>query len=191
MTVLGSETSSVPAGIAIIRDAQVMTDVTLEIGAVYAEKLPEILERSMVDLNLNWTNIDGLAVSIGPGSYTGLRVGLSLVKGFAYVIKRPIIAVPTLDSIAYQVPYCHYPVHVLTDARRGRVYEAKYDTTSGKPKRITEFRVGLLEELIENIMDKSLFIGNGADAYQSQITTILGSHKVCFRPPGTGRLMAA
>ena len=58
MTVLGIETSSVTAGIAIIRDAQVMTDVTLEIGAVYAEKLPEILERSMVDLNLNWTKMD-------------------------------------------------------------------------------------------------------------------------------------
>ena len=135
MIVVGLETSSASAGIAVIRDQEVMADATLEIGAVYAEQLPAILERTMGELDLQWSAVDGFAISIGPGSYTGLRVGLSLVKGLAYVTKRPVAAVPTLDAIAFQVPFSRYPVHVLTDARRGQVYEARYETGEGRPKR--------------------------------------------------------
>ena len=190
MIVVGLETSSATAGIAVIRDQQVMADATLEIGAVYAEQLPGILERTMGDLGLKWSEVEGFAISIGPGSYTGLRVGLSLVKGLAYVTKRSVAAVPTLDTVAFQVPYCRYPVHVLADARRGQVYEARYDTEDGRPKRITDFRVGILEDVVEHIEDSVLLIGSGVDAYRSRIIDVLGE-RARFAPPGTGRLMAS
>ena len=190
MIVVGLETSSATAGIAVIRDQQVMADATLEIGAVYAEQLPGILDRTMGDLNLQWSEVEGFAISIGPGSYTGLRVGLSLVKGLAYVTKRPVAAVPTLDAVAFQVPCCRYPVHVLADARRGQVYEARYDTKEGLPKRITDFRVGILEDVVETIEDTVLLIGSGVDAYRSRIVDALGD-RARFAPPGTGRLMAS
>ena len=190
MIVVGLETSSATAGIAVIRDQQVMADATLEIGAVYAEQLPGILDRTMGDLNLQWLEVEGFAISIGPGSYTGLRVGLSLVKGLAYVTKRPVAAVPTLDAVAFQVPCCRYPVHVLADARRGQVYEARYDTEDGLPKRITDFRVGILEDVVKPIEDTVLLIGSGVDAYRSRIVDALGD-RARFAPPGTGRLMAS
>ncbi len=190
MIVVGLETSSATAGIAVIRDQQVMADATLEIGAVYAEQLPGILDRTMGDLNLQWSEVEGFAISIGPGSYTGLRVGLSLVKGLAYVTKRPVAAVPTLDTVAFQVPCCRFPVHVLADARRGQVYEARYDTEDGLPKRITDFRVGILEDVVETIEDTVLLIGSGVDAYRSRIVDALGD-RARFAPPGTGRLMAS
>ena len=190
MIVVGLETSSATAGIAVIRDQQVMADATLEIGAVYAEQLPGILDRTMGDLNLQWSEVEGFAISIGPGSYTGLRVGLSLVKGLAYVTKRPVAAVPTLDTVAFQVPCCRFPVHVLADARRGQVYEARYDTKEGLPKRITDFRVGILEDVVETIEDTVLLIGSGVDAYRSRIVDALGD-RARFAPPGTGRLMAS
>ena len=190
MIVVGLETSSATAGIAVIRDQQVMADATLEIGAVYAEQLPGILDRTMGDLKLQWSEVEGFAISIGPGSYTGLRVGLSLVKGLAYVTKQPVAAVPTLDAVAFQVPCCRYPVHVLSDARRGQVYEARYDTEDGLPKRITDFRVGILEDVVETIEDTVLLIGSGADAYRSRIVDALGE-RARFAPPGTGRLMAS
>ncbi len=190
MIVVGFETSSTTAGIAVVRDQQVMADATLEIGAVYAEQLPAILDRTMGDLDLTWPEVEGFAISIGPGSYTGLRVGLSLVKGLAFVTKQPVVAVPTLDSIAFQVPFCRYPVHVLADARRGQVYEARYDTADGRPKRTTEFRVGMLEELMETIEDTVVLVGSGVDAYRSNIVSSLGD-RARFAPPGTGRLMAS
>ena len=65
MIVVGLETSSASAGIAVIRDQEVLTDATLEIGAVYAEQLPAILERTMEELDLQWSDVDGFAISIG------------------------------------------------------------------------------------------------------------------------------
>ena len=190
MIVVGLETSSATAGIAVIRDRQVLADTTLEVGAVYAEQLPGILERTMGDLDLQWREVEGYAISIGPGSYTGLRVGLSLVKGLSYVTKRPVAAVPTLDAVAFQVPCCRYPVHVFTDARRGQVYEARYDTGDGCPRRTTEFRVGLLEDVLESIEDTVLLVGSGVEAYRPGIVSALGD-RARFAPPGTGRLMAS
>ena len=190
MIVVGLETSSTNAGIAVIRGGQVLAETSLEMDAVHAEKLPGILERTMGDLGMQWTEVEGFAISIGPGSYTGLRVGLSLVKGLAYVTKKPVAAVPTLDAIAFRVPCCRYPVHVLADARRGRVYEARYDTAGGWPKQITEFRVGPLEDMLETIEDKVLLVGSGVDEHRARIVSSLGE-RACFPPPGTGRLMAS
>ena len=190
MIVVGLETSSTNAGIAVIRGGRVLAETSLEVGAVHAEKLPGLLERTMGDLGLQWTEVEGFAISIGPGSYTGLRVGLSLVKGLAYVTKKPVAAVPTLDAIAFQVPCCRYPVHVLVDARRGRVYEARYDTAGGWPKQITDFRVGPLEDMLETIEDEVLLVGSGVDEHRARIVSALGE-RACFPPPGTGRLMAS
>ena len=190
MIVVGLETSSASAGIAVIRDQEVMADATLEIGAVHAEQLPEILERTMGDLGLPWSDVDGFAISIGPGSYTGLRVGLSLVKGLAYVTKQPVAAVPTLDAIAFQVPYSRYPVHVMTDARRGQVYEARYETGEGRPNRTTEYQVGILEDVVAPIEGTAVLVGSGVDAYRSDIAALLGE-RARFAPAGTGRLLAS
>lgn len=190
MIVVGLETSSTIAGIAVIRDRQVMAEASQELGGVHAEKLPGMLERIMDDLDVQWSEVEGFAISIGPGSYTGLRVGLSLVKGLAYVTKRPVAAVPTLDAIAFQVPCCGNPVHVLTDARRGQVYEARYDTSCGWPERQTEYRVGPLEDVLASIEDKVLLVGSGVDSYHPEIVAVLGE-RACFPPAGTGRLMAS
>lgn len=190
MIVVGLETSSTNAGIAVIRDRQVMAEASQELGGVHAETLPGMLERIMDDLDVQWSEVEGFAISIGPGSYTGLRVGLSLVKGLAYVTKRPVAAVPTLDAIAFQVPSCRYPVHVLTDARRGQVYEARYDTSGGWPERHTEYRVGPLEDVLASIEDKVLLVGSGVDAYRPDIVAVLGE-RACFPPAGAGRLMAS
>jgi len=190
MIVVGLETSSTIAGIAVIRDRQVMAEASQELGGVHAEKLPGMLERIMGDLDVQWSEVEGFAISIGPGSYTGLRVGLSLVKGLAYVTKRSVAAVPTLDAVAFQVPCCRYPVHVLTDARRGQVYEARYDTSDGRPERQTEYRVGPLEDVLASIGDKVLLVGSGVDAYQTDIIAALGE-RACFPPQGAGRLMAS
>lgn len=190
MIVVGLETSSTIAGIAVIRDRQVMAEASQELGGVHAEKLPGMLERIMGDLEVQWSEVKGFAISIGPGSYTGLRVGLSLVKGLAHVTKRPVAAVPTLDAIAFQVPCCRYPVHVLTDARRGQVYEARYDTSGGWPERQSEFQVGPLEDVLASIEDKVLLVGSGVDAYRLDIVAVLGE-RACFPPSGTGRLTAS
>ena len=117
MIVIGLETSSSAASIAVAQDHQILAETFLRVDTLYAEQLPGLLIRTVAEANVTIQGVDGFAVSIGPGSYTGLRVGLSLVKGLAFATGKPFAAVPTLDAVAYNLPYCRYPVHVMLDAR--------------------------------------------------------------------------
>jgi len=190
MVVVGLETSSTNLGVAVVQDQHVRGDTTLHMKAFYAEQLPLILERFLEDLSLSWQQVDGFAISIGPGSYTGLRVGLSLVKGLAYAQNRPIAAVPTLDAVAFQIPFSPHPVHVLTDARRDRVYEARYDTSYGYPKRISPYRISPIEDLLQSIDVPVVLAGTGVTLHQETITKTLGD-RACLSPAGADRLMAS
>ena len=75
---------------------------------------------------LKISDIDVFAVAIGPGSFTGLRIGLSTVKGFSYATGKPIVSVPTLEALAWNFPYCIYPVCTMLDARKKEVYTALF-----------------------------------------------------------------
>lgn len=189
MIVVAVETSSLVASFAIIHDDRVLVESTLQIGTVYAEQLPVMLDRAMTDAGIPIERIDGFAVSIGPGSYTGLRVGLSLVKGLAYAAGKPLITVPTLDAVAYGVPYCQHPVCAVLDARRRQVYTAFYCTTNGLPERQTSFRVTPLDDLLETITQPTVFAGPGALVYHAPIKNTLGD-KAHFLPDGLSSLRA-
>jgi tRNA threonylcarbamoyladenosine biosynthesis protein TsaB len=189
VTVIAVETSSPVASVAICRGEGVVAERSVQAGTVYAEQLPVLLERMLAETGLSMERIDGLAVSIGPGSYTGLRVGLSLVKGLAYAAGKPLAAVPTLDVAAYGVPYCAFPVCVLLDARRGQVYTAMYSTETGWPERRSPFRAAGVEEVLETVPLPAVFAGSGAEAYRAQIQE-RGGQRAFFLPPGVGRLHA-
>lgn len=190
MIIIGLETSSPAASVAIAQNHHILADATLQSGAVYAEQLPGLLERTLAEAEITMQDVDGFAISIGPGSYTGLRVGLSLVKGLAFSTGKPMAAVPTLDAVAYNLPYCRYPLHVLLDARRGQVYAARYDMTDGQLKRTSVFQASAIEALISEVHEPVVFAGSGAEAYRDQLYESLGDN-AHFLPPGVARLHAS
>ena len=190
MIVIGLETSSPAASVAVAQDHHILSDAALQSRAVYAEQLPGLLERALAEAEITFQDVDGFAISIGPGSYTGLRVGLSLVKGLAFSTGKPIVAVPTLDAVAYTLPYCGYPVHVLLDARRGQVYTARYDMTDGRPERTSAFQATAIEDIIAEVHEPVVFAGSGAEVYRAQLFEALGD-QVRFLPPGVARLHAS
>lgn len=190
MIVIGLETSSSTASVAIAQDQQILAETALKLGAVYAEQLPGLIQRSLKEAGLTIQDVDGLAVSIGPGSYTGLRVGLSLIKGLAFAGGKPIAAVPTPDAVAWNLPYCRLPVQVLLDARRGRVYAAQYDVAGGRPQRTADLKAATVEEIVSDIQEPVVFAGSGAEVYRADIQAALGD-RAQFPPPGTGRLQAS
>lgn len=189
MTVIGIETSSSVASLALCQDDRVVADWFIASDSVYAERLPAMLERTLAEARMDIGQVDGFALSIGPGSYTGLRIGLSLAKGLAYATGKPLAAVPTLDAVAYAAPYARFPVCALLDARRGQVYSALYRTDTGWPEQVTPFQVGPFEEAIRDITPPALFAGTGAETYRAGIKALWGD-RAFFLPPGLSHLHA-
>ncbi len=115
-----------------------------------------------------WEEIDAVAVSQGPGSFTGLRIGMAAAKGLAFAAGKPLVAVPTLDTLAAQMPALQEPVCALLDARKNQVYAALYNTTAvdeaGLPKRLGPYLVAASATLLAQFVEPVLCIGPGLAA---------------------------
>ncbi|MEW6511400.1 MAG: tRNA (adenosine(37)-N6)-threonylcarbamoyltransferase complex dimerization subunit type 1 TsaB [Bacteroidota bacterium] len=127
MTVLGIETATAVCAAAVIDQGRVLAEASLEEKNVHAERLLTQIDRVLHDAGTPLRSLNGIAVSIGPGSFTGLRIGLSVAKGLAYAASVPLIAVPTLEALARHAAAVAAPqgemwVLAAIDARRDEVY---------------------------------------------------------------------
>ena len=189
MKVLAVETSTMLGGVAVIDDsAGLIAEVRLNVKSTHSERLMTEIDHVLKQSGLEISEIDVFAVSIGPGSFTGLRIGLSTVKGFSFATGKPIVAVPTLEALAWSLPYCRYPVCTLLDARKKEVYAALFLWEGkGFVRIIDEVSINinkLLEKIGENDTpspaltqwrekgfsgENVLFIGEGALLYKEII----------------------
>src|SRR5690242_19383342 len=126
MRVLALETSTLAGGVALMDGERLVAEYVLDVGVTHSERLLAVIDRVLADARWAPRDLEGLAVSIGPGSFTGLRVGVSTVKGLAWALGLPIAAVPTLDAMAAAVPSSAWPVCPILTARRGEVYASLY-----------------------------------------------------------------
>ena len=127
MKILALETATLAGSIAIVDDRYgLVSEVRVNLKIAHAERLMPSIQWILDASRMSIDEIDAFAVSIGPGSFTGLRIGLSTAKGLSYAAKKPIVPVPTLDAFARMLPYCSYMICPLFDARRSQVYAALY-----------------------------------------------------------------
>src|SRR5512137_274131 len=132
MYILGIETATKTGGVAIVSEQGVVAEYTLNIEVTHSERLMSTVDRVLADTGLTISNIDGFGISIGPGSFTGLRIGLSTVKGLAFTTGKRVAAVPTLKALAWNIPYPLHPVCPLLDAKKKEVYAALYRHDGGE-----------------------------------------------------------
>src|SRR5262245_4578017 len=126
MRVLAVETSTLAGGAALLDGGLVVGEYTLDVSLTHSERLMGAVDRLLSDAGWTVRDLEGLAVSVGPGSFTGLRIGLSTVKGLALALTIPIAAVPTLDALATLLPFAALPVCPVLDARKREVYASLY-----------------------------------------------------------------
>jgi len=131
MNVLGIETATAMCATAVVEDEDRLAECGLEAPQVHSERLLPLIDECLRKAKLELPRIDGIAVSIGPGSFTGLRIGLSVAKGLAFASGKPLVAVPTLAALAFEVCRRHRVqtgeyILPLLDARRDEVYCALY-----------------------------------------------------------------
>jgi tRNA threonylcarbamoyladenosine biosynthesis protein TsaB len=190
MKILAIETSTLLGGIAILDDASgLIAEVKLNVKSTHSERLMSEIGHIIDKTGLHLNNIDVFAVSIGPGSFTGLRIGVSAVKGFAYATGKPIVAVPTLEALAWNLAYSRHPVCTMFDARKKEVYAAAFRWEGDGFQRVAvemsakvDWVLECMEEEWSLPGEKILFTGEGSLLYRDMIISRLGE-KALFPPP--------
>ncbi|MBI4746763.1 MAG: tRNA (adenosine(37)-N6)-threonylcarbamoyltransferase complex dimerization subunit type 1 TsaB [Deltaproteobacteria bacterium] len=174
MLVIAIETATMAGSIAIVDDARVISEITLNIRATHSEKLMPAIDRLLGDSGLAIDDMDGVAVSIGPGSFTGLRIGLSAAKGLSYASGKPLIGIPTLDALALNMTFSSYLICPIQDARKGEVYTALYGPGDNSPGKISDDIAVNPDALEGMITEKTVFLGDGVNRYRDLLMAKLG-----------------
>lgn len=181
MNILGIETSTKTGSVAIVSEDGVVAQYSLNIEVTHSERLMSTVDRVLKDTGLVIHDLDGFSVAIGPGSFTGLRIGLSTVKGLALATGKPIAAVPTLQALAWNLPYSVYPVCPLLDARKNEVYAALYRFAGTALVQVLPETAISIFRLAEQISEKVVFTGEGSRIFRYGIQEVFGERAV-FAP---------
>lgn len=151
MKILGIETATPVLGVALLDGAHVRLEITHNLGKTHGERLAPLIEQALREAGWRARDLDAVAVSSGPGSFTGLRIGLSTAKGLAFAAGCPLVGVPTLEALAANVAGLVSP---MIDARRGEVYAGLYRTgQDGTPEAVLPPQAGPLTEWMERVAE--------------------------------------
>jgi len=159
--ILGIDTSTDVLAIAITDDKTLITEYRSNIRRAHGEKLINAIDHVLADTNLRIHDIDLIAVGTGPGSFTGLRIGLAAVKGLAFAANLPVVSVVSLDALALQAGFSQHPICPLVKAQADEAYTALYQVEKQQLTRTTEYQIISLDQLHEFITQKTLLINVG------------------------------
>lgn len=172
MRILAIESSGLVASVAVVEDDQTLAEYTVNYKKTHSQTLLPMLDEvvKMIELDLN--SIDAIAVSGGPGSFTGLRIGSATAKGLGLALDKPLIHIPTLDGLAYNLYGSKDIVCPIMDARRSQVYTGLY-TFADEKLRVLEKQMAIpVAELIERLNgwgQPVVFLGDGVPVYQEDL----------------------
>lgn len=176
MKILSIDTSTMLGGVAIVEDDVLIAEARINIKIDHSERLLLEVNHLVSQSRININDIDVFAIAIGPGSFTGLRVGLSTVKGLVYATGKKVVSVSTLEAFAWNMPFCQYQICPLLDARRKELYAALFRWQDNNFLKIMEEQTTTIDELLKNIDSKTIFIGEGAILYKEKIEKLLGDY---------------
>lgn len=178
MKILGIDTSSDVASVALAEDNKLIAEYTLNFKKTHSERLMPMIETMLMSCGHKIEDVDAFAVAVGPGSFTGLRIGIATAKGLAHACNKPVVPVGTLEALAYNLPHCEHLIVPIMDARRDQVYTATYIWDEDGFREIEEPRAVSIEECVEdcgNFVDV-VFVGDGVPVHKDYIISKLGDH---------------
>ncbi len=169
MLILAADTSSAVLSVAITDETHVLAETYVECGRAHSERLMGTIEWVLGEARVMLADVEGFGVSVGPGSFTGLRIGVAALKGLALAGKRPLIGVPTLPVLARAANIHNGLVCPLLDARMKEVFGAVYSYTAGIRREVVPMQAVPIETILEQSPMDALFIGAGAHQYANAI----------------------
>ena len=169
MRVLALETATPAAGAALVDDGQILAECQLAGQKNHSERLLQITHSLFEWTGAEKRSVDLIAVSVGPGSFTGLRVGISTAQGLAFALDRPLAGIPTLDVVASQAAMADGFVSPMVDARKHQVYAALYHARAGGLTQVQPPTVVDPAQWVESLDGPAMLIGNGVSAYSEAV----------------------
>ena len=166
MLILAFESSAKAASAALLKDGKLLSQYTQCSGLTHSRTLLPMGEDMLKNAELTLNDVDLIAVAHGPGSFTGIRIGVSMVKGLAWALDKPCVGVSTLEAMAWHGLAAGGLVCPVMDARRSQVYNALFSIENGRPVRLTEDRPISLEELAQELASydwPAYLVGDGAE----------------------------
>jgi tRNA threonylcarbamoyladenosine biosynthesis protein TsaB len=193
MRILGIDTSTRFLCIGVYDDEGGTGEYRMDLGRRHSTYVLPMLKRILESLNLKLKEFDYFAVGLGPGSFTGIRIGLSIIKGFAYALNKPVVGISSLDMLAFNVKdsrYLQYGLYSdsrgssagdirsagkitvcpVIDAKRGLVFGSLYRFERSRLKRLMPYKLITIGELLERVPPRSVFLGDALTLYKRKIT---------------------
>ncbi|MDD4372122.1 MAG: tRNA (adenosine(37)-N6)-threonylcarbamoyltransferase complex dimerization subunit type 1 TsaB [Anaerostipes sp.] len=184
MKILALDSSGLVASVALLEDDTMVAEYTTNFKLTHSQTLLPMLDELKQRVQLELESIDAIAVAMGPGSFTGLRIGAATAKGLGLALKKPLIPIPSVDGLAYNLFGAKGIICPIMDARRNQVYTGFYCFKDGefivKKEQCAVAMQDILDEL-KNQDEKVTFLGDGVKVHKQLIQEVLGDQAI-FAP---------
>lgn len=185
MRLLAVDTSTLTGAVALLDGQVAVAECRVNVAVTHSERLLATIDYLLSAARWRLGDVEALAVAVGPGSFTGLRIGVSTMKSLAFTTERPLVGVPTLDALAWTLPFAAHPVCPILDAKKGEVYTALFRTAAGWVDRLSPYRAvppeALAADLARDVHGPVIFLGDGVATCSTGLSRVLGT-AACFAP---------
>jgi tRNA threonylcarbamoyladenosine biosynthesis protein TsaB len=179
MIVLGIDTAGPMSGVALVADGEVLAALAVGQRAAFTRPLLRSIDRLLSGTGYTLADLGGIAVNVGPGAYTGLRVGLATAQGLAMASGKPLVGCSAFDALVTLVSAWDGAICPVLDARKGEVYAAVYHQQDQQLQQVMPGIVVTPEGLCLLLAERTLLLGSGIKAYRAVFTAALGDRAVC------------
>lgn len=169
MKILAIDSSGLVATVAVVEDDNLLAEYTVNYKKTHSQTLLPMMDEIVKMIELDLKTIDAIAVAAGPGSFTGLRIGSATAKGLGLALEKPLVEIPTLEGLAYNLCGTDKLVCPMMDARRSQVYTGIYRFADGKLEVLESQMAISVRELTEKINEigrETIFLGDGVPVYR-------------------------
>jgi tRNA threonylcarbamoyladenosine biosynthesis protein TsaB len=190
MKILAVDTATQSCSVAVSDNKMVLAEKTIQNGRTHSVHLLDMIDSVMEEAGLSVSELEGFAVTVGPGSFTGLRIGISTIKGLAMATKKPVVGISSLDVLANQCLQNDFLICPLIDARKKEVYHARYRYAEGRLDKMSPEASSSPVDAVKDIQTPCILVGSGARLYRKILKTEL-SQMAHFAEKGQNTIQAS
>jgi tRNA threonylcarbamoyladenosine biosynthesis protein TsaB len=187
----GIDTAGRSGSVALVDETQVLASFYLRQAPPFSSHLMRLVDTVCAQVGCRLSDLEGFAVSLGPGGFTSLRVGLATAQGLAMATGKPLVGCSTFEALVAMAAGWHGIVCPVLAARRGEVYAAFYCQQDATVREIMPGMVTTPDTLCTLVTERTLFLGSGVRVYRALLAATLGAHAVCLENVVEGELAAS